>query len=51
MHASVVFGAQGFKLTFTFGPNDFFEDTVLTKEFYIPNLMDGKAFELDKSVG
>lgn len=43
--------AQGFKLTFTFGPNDFFEDTVLTKEFYIPNLMDGKAFELDKSIG
>ena len=25
---------QGFKLTFTFGPNDFFEDSVLTKEFH-----------------
>ena len=42
---------QGFKLSFTFGPNDFFEDAVLTKEFHVPNLLDGKAIELEKSIG
>lgn len=42
---------KGFKLQLTFGPNDFFEDAILTKEFYVPNLLEGKAIELEKSVG
>lgn len=41
----------GFKLTFTFGPNDYFTDAVLTKTFHVPNLVEGKMFELDKAEG
>ena len=36
---------------FTFGPNEFFEDSTLTKEFHVPNLLEGKAIELEKSIG
>jgi nucleosome assembly protein 1-like 1 len=30
---------QGFTLRFTFGPNDYFHDTVLTKRYAVPNLL------------
>lgn len=42
---------QGFKLTLTFGPNEFFENTVLTKELYVLDLLDGTEIGLRKSVG
>lgn len=42
---------EGFKLSFTFGPNDYFHDTVLTKVFYARDLIDGFEIGLRKSVG
>jgi nucleosome assembly protein 1-like 1 len=30
---------QGFTLRFTFGPNDYFHDSVLTKRYAVPNLL------------
>jgi hypothetical protein len=41
----------GFKLTFAFGPNDYFTDKELTKTFYVPNLLEGSMFELDRAEG
>jgi hypothetical protein len=43
---------QGFALTFTFRPNNFFENERLTKELHVPNLFAGEdTIELTRSVG
>ncbi|WVQ68212.1 uncharacterized protein L199_006419 [Kwoniella botswanensis] len=45
-------GQPGFKLHFIFGPNDFFEDTELTKTYYYQEQVGyGGDFVYDKAIG
>jgi hypothetical protein len=38
---------KGFKLTFVFSPNPYFDNAELTKTFHIPNLLPGSSAEAD----